>query len=144
MGWLTQNELAREAASAHALVLIPWSAGNRQVVPSKLYEYAGYNRPVLLAGPDSGGVASLLAELEHPDVIAGTAERIAERLRSALEGNFQGYFQKSQCRVMPLHENALGRQYVQWLEQAISSTGGRSSTRRVGPVGNGDTLSSES
>jgi hypothetical protein len=93
------------------------------VVPSKLYEYLSYNRPVLIAGRDSGGVASFLSDLEHPDVIAEDADRIAERLRSALDGNLAGYFQTVECGAMPLNEDALGRQYVEWLENAALPVG---------------------
>lgn len=116
-GWLSQSDLGDEMDAADALVLIPWSRNDRQVVPSKLYEYLGYQKPILVAGRDSGGVRALLHDVQHPDVIAERAEDIADVIRAMIRGEDYGALMLEKCGARPTFESDIRRQYVAWIDE---------------------------
>jgi glycosyltransferase involved in cell wall biosynthesis len=125
LGWLTEAQLARAARAADALLLIPWFPAWRQGVPSKLYEYVAFGRPVLIAGPDSGGVSSLLNEWGHPSVVASKAANVAEAIRSGVRGDTSLLLDVTRCRNLPMSERALGARYTELAESIIVHAGRR-------------------
>jgi hypothetical protein len=110
----------REAIDdADALLLIPMFPAHRQGVPSKLFEYVAYDTPVLVAGPDSGGMTSVLAEWGHPPVVARTAHDIADALARAQEGDLSGLLARSRCQRAPVTETGLARWYSERMHHVL-------------------------
>lgn len=106
LGWLNQEKLYGEINKADCLLLLPWSAPGRQVVPSKMYEYAGFNKPVLIAGDDTGSMISLLKEWHHPNVVLRDADKVKYALKAILEGDNSLFFSKTKCKNV-MTENQL-------------------------------------
>jgi hypothetical protein len=102
--------------------LIPWFPAWRQGVPSKLYEYVAFGRPVLIAGPDSGGVSSLLNEWGHPQVVADRAEFVAEAIRRAERGDTLRLFDPSRCSRAPQSEHDFGERYASLAATTVSAS----------------------
>jgi hypothetical protein len=124
LGWLAPTDLAREMDNANLLVLIPWSDPGRKVVPSKLYEYLAHDRPILIAGDDSGACRALLAEWEHPDVIARTSDDVASALSRLLAGDTSGVLIPSAVRGRALTEEGLARHYLRLAESSLAAPRG--------------------
>jgi glycosyltransferase involved in cell wall biosynthesis len=120
LGWLTEAQLARAVRAADALLLIPWFPAWRQGVPSKMFEYIAFAKPTLVAGIDSGGISSLLAEWGHPAVIASRPADIAEAIRAAVRGDTSLLVEGARCRNLPLSERALGARYAELAESIIN------------------------
>jgi hypothetical protein len=128
LGWLSDMELRLAAQKAHCLLLIPFFSSDRQGVPSKLYEYIAFDRPILVAGPDSGGVARVIAEWGHPPVVADSAANIVDSLQRACNGDFSGMLQRERCTTSPLSEEALVDWYVERALAIISPAAQRRSS----------------
>lgn len=129
LGWLDAAALLEEMRRADCLVLIPWSMGERQVVPSKLFEYAATGRPILIAGPDSGALRRLLAECEHPDVVWQRPAEIEAALRRVLAGDVSPLLDVGRCGKRPLGEADLVARYLAWADAAV-----RPMPRQADPV----------
>jgi len=124
-GWLSQEELGESIQAADALALIPWSGDDRQVVPSKLYEYLGYRKPILIAGPDSGGLRGFLREVQHPNVVAERTEDIAAVIRAMMRGDNTRALTLDECASPPLSERDVQQQYVAWVDDLAESSASR-------------------
>ncbi len=117
LGWLDAERLREEMIGADALVVICWAGRDRQVVPSKLFDYLAYGKPVLLVGPDSGGVRALLREWGHPDVVADTTARLERSLQAVLGGGNEGLLTIDRCASRPVSEGELAIRYLEWAER---------------------------
>lgn len=113
LGWLAKDDLMNEIDGADCLVLIPSNEAERPVVPSKLYEYMAYDRPVLIAGQDSGAVSSLLAEWQHSNVIHGSTDTVVMALDRARSGDPSLLLQRSACARQPMDEEQLAERYIE-------------------------------
>ena len=111
LGWLDARSLRREMLDADCLLLIPMAPAHRRGVPSKLFEYLAYPTPVLVAGPDSGGMTSLLEEWAHPPVVASTPLAIASAIRRAREGDGSALLHRRRCANAPVTDAALAKWY---------------------------------
>ena len=112
LGWLRPAELSAAFERTDCLVLIPSNEPGRPVVPSKLFEYLASDRPILIAGPDAGGLDSLYAEWGHPDVTRADADAIADALERAASGDDSALLRRSACAHTPLDEEALIDRYM--------------------------------
>jgi hypothetical protein len=121
LGWLTDAQLRDAMAAADALLLIPWFPEWRQGVPSKMYEYIAFARPVLIAGHDSGGLSSLFEEWGHPCVVTERPAAIAEAINLAERGDTSRLFDVRRCAVRPQSEHDLGEKYVALAESIVAS-----------------------
>lgn len=101
LGWLDSDKLEYEYVNADCLVVVPWNSKSRIGVPSKLFEYLAYNTPILIAGHDSGGIASLLKELEYPNVICENEEQICSALVKLTNNDFSMTLRRSSCKNLP-------------------------------------------
>jgi glycosyltransferase involved in cell wall biosynthesis len=119
LGWLTDAELKDAMAAAGALLLIPWFPEWRQGVPSKMYEYIAFARPVLIAGHDSGGLSSLFEEWGHPRVVTERPAAIAEAISLAERGDTSRLFDVHRCAVRPQSEHDLGEKYAALAESIV-------------------------
>jgi hypothetical protein len=106
LGWLNQEKLYEEINKSDCLLLLPWSAPGRQVVPSKMYEYASFSKPVLITGDDTGSMISLLKEWHHPNVVLRDADKVKCALKAILEGDDSRFFSKTKCKNV-MTENQL-------------------------------------
>lgn len=113
LGWLDPTALAEQMAAANVLVLLASSRKGWPLAPSKLFEYLAFNRPILVAGEDSGGMASLYEELGHPDVTCLTAGQVREALALAREGDTSRLFTAQRCARRPLDERGLIDAYLE-------------------------------
>ena len=114
LGWLSAAQLECATREADALVLIPLATRARPGVPSKLFAYLATERPVLLAGPDSGGLASLFSEWKAPKVLCADAATIRKAVERLMSGDCSLCLQRSALGSSPLEEGALGATYVRW------------------------------
>jgi hypothetical protein len=114
LGWLEPAELRRMQLDSDCLVLLNWATPDRVVVPSKLFDYLALNKPILLAGRDSGGVENVLREWGHPPVIAQTEVEIAAAIRLCMSGDDSGMMQRASCARQPLGERQMCNRYLQW------------------------------
>ena len=121
LGWLQPTQLGYELVAADCLVVIPWQRGDRQHVPSKLYQYLAYGRPVILAGPDSGGISALLREWGHPDVTSATVGAIRRAVENVMKGSYAGTLHLSQCVRRPLFVPDLVARYLSWATATINA-----------------------
>jgi hypothetical protein len=112
LGWLPAAELESHIRNSDCLAVIPFGSADRRGVPSKLFEFLAYQRPILLAGSDSGGIASLLKEWGHVDVIARTPDAIEHALDQALIGRTHQLLDVSRCARPPLSEQELVTLYA--------------------------------
>jgi glycosyltransferase involved in cell wall biosynthesis len=119
LGWLGTEDLSAAMQLAHCLVLVPSSEAGRPVVPSKLYEYMAFDRPVLVAGNDAGGLDSLYEEWGHRNVTCASADSIAMALDAACNGDFSRLLRRSGCAHPPMEESQLIDRYVSLAEQAL-------------------------
>jgi glycosyltransferase involved in cell wall biosynthesis len=117
LGWIDSRALAQRAAAADCLLVVPLFSPDRRGVPSKLFEYLEYGRPVLIAGRDSGAFDTLLAEWGHPPVVASSVDEIAGALSRAMQGDDGGLLTLEACRRAPVTERDLARTYIAWAEQ---------------------------
>jgi glycosyltransferase involved in cell wall biosynthesis len=120
LGWLSPAELSAAFERADCLVLIPSNEPGRPVVPSKLFEYMAYDRPILIAGPDAGGLDSLYAEWGHPDATRAAADAIADALEHAVNGDESALLRRSACAHTPLDEDALIDRYMTLISGAAA------------------------
>jgi hypothetical protein len=120
LGWLDERELQNAMCQANALVLIPLATPARPGVPSKLFAYLASGRPVLVAGPDSGGLASLFSEWRAPSVLCENAGRVREALERLMAGDATLLLQRSTLGNAPVTERDLGEQYLQWATSAAA------------------------
>jgi glycosyltransferase involved in cell wall biosynthesis len=119
LGWLGTEDLSAAVQRAHCLVLVPSSEIGRPVVPSKLYEYMAFDRPVLVAGRDAGGLDSLYEEWGHTNVTCSGADSIARALDSAHSGDYSMLLRRSGCAHPPMEESQLIDRYASLAEQAV-------------------------
>lgn len=119
LGWLDDAALRHTMTTAHCLLLVPMFPAHRQGVPSKLFEYLAYDPPVLIAGPDSGGMTSLLEEWAHPPVVAVTAQQIASAIRRACDGDASALLHRHRCGIAPLSEEALASWYSERMHRVL-------------------------
>jgi hypothetical protein len=119
LGWLDERALHHAMSDADCLLLIPMAPEHRRGVPSKLFEYLAYDTPVLIAGPDSGGMTSLLDEWAHPRVVAATAEAIASAMVRARDGDRSGLLHRQQCRRAPVTDEALATWYSERMHRTL-------------------------
>jgi glycosyltransferase involved in cell wall biosynthesis len=122
LGWLGTEELSAAMQRAHCLVLVPSREAGRPVVPSKLYEYMAFDRPVLVAGSDGGGLDSLYEEWGHPNVTCTSADSIALALDAARSGDASMLLRRADCTHPPMEESQLIDRYVSLAEQAVAVT----------------------
>ncbi len=114
LGWLNEAQLEHATSRADALVLIPLSTPDRPGVPSKLFAYLATGTPVLIAGPDSGGLTSLFSEWKAPDVLCSDASRVRDALARLAAGDRSLLLQRSALGRAPLDEHSLGDTYLRW------------------------------
>jgi glycosyltransferase involved in cell wall biosynthesis len=87
------DEAVREMASAHVLLLVvPKVEGEEHIIPGKLFEYLGVQRPILGLGPVAGDVAAIIAECDAGhmfarDEVDGMAEWLSQRMVSVQAGD---------------------------------------------------------
>ncbi len=132
LGWLDSAALAAELQAADALLLLACEATERPCVPSKLFEQIVSGRPIIVAGADSGGVASLLQEWGHPDVIARGNEDIRDALVRAATGDDSRLLVPSRCSTAPLDEEGLAAKFLDLATRATRDTRGFTSIRASG------------
>lgn len=119
LGWLDAAALRRAMATADCLLLVPMFPAHRRGVPSKLFEYLAYDTPVLIAGPDSGGMRSLLEEWAHPPVVAQTAAEIASAIRRARDGDASALLQRHRCGIEPVTDETLATWYSEQMHRVV-------------------------
>lgn len=118
LGWLSQSQLQNAFKNSDCLILIPWKSKDRIVVPSKLYEYMAYPKPILIAGPDSGAVASLLNEWQHPNVVCDTQGKIESAITKLYEGDPSHLLTRDLC-INPLEEENIAQLYINKFNELI-------------------------
>lgn len=119
LGWLDVDRLRDAMTTADCLLLVPMFPPRRRGVPSKLFEYLAYDTPVLIAGPDSGGMRSLLEEWAHPPVVAHTAAEIASAIRRARDGDASALLQRQRCGIEPVTDETLATWYSQQMHRVV-------------------------
>jgi hypothetical protein len=122
LGWLDHETLMRNMFEADALVVIPSALSEREMVPSKLFEYFATSTPILIAGRDSGGITSLMSEWNHPYVLHETAEQIARALTKLIDRDMSGMLHASRCSSAPFSEGDLCAAYTDLAERFIVQT----------------------
>jgi hypothetical protein len=132
LGWLDSQSLVQHLRAADCNLVVPLISPDRRGVPSKVFDYLAYGRPVLIAGSDSGGFDTLLAEWGHPNVVARSAPEIEHALRRAMGGDDGGLLTLEACRRPPLTELDLGKQYAEWAGQLREARSAQ--TARPGPT----------
>ncbi len=110
-GWLPLNELHKNIANCKILLVIPWHDMNRQGIPSKFYEFMYFDKPILVAGKDSGGFSELFKTYECEYFVHETIERIFEALE-----NPERLFLSSKCKNKPISEKQLVVKYTKLLQ----------------------------
>ncbi len=119
LGWLDERRLTSAMHDADALVFVPLSTPERPGVPSKLFAYLGTGTPILLAGPDSGGLTSLFAEWQARKVLCAEAGQIREALERLFRGDSSMCLTLSACGTRPLDARELGQRYVSWAAELV-------------------------
>ena len=119
LGWLDAQQLEKANHNASALVLIPLSTPERPGVPSKLFAYLATGRPVLIAGPDSGGLTSVFEEWGAPNVLCADAAAVRRALEGLEVGDLRLLLQRSTLGRAPVDERELGETYVQWASELV-------------------------
>ena len=117
LGWIDARTLAQRAAAADCLLVVPLFSPDRRGVPSKLFEYLEYGRPVLIAGRDSGAFDTLLAEWGHPPVVASSVDAIEDAVYRAMRGDDGALLTVDACQRAPVTERDLARTFIGWAEQ---------------------------
>ncbi len=120
LGWLNAADLAQAMYRADCLVVLPSNEAGRPLVPSKLYEYLGTNQPVLIAGPDCGGMVSLYRDWEHHNVTNATDLAIEDAIRRAQNRDYTRLLRRHSCGRAPIAEEDLTASYMQLAERALS------------------------
>jgi glycosyltransferase involved in cell wall biosynthesis len=123
LGWLGAGDLAAAMRRADCLVLIPSNERGRPVVPSKLYEYVAYERPVLVAGTDSGALSSLYEEWGHENVTLPTADAIETALERVRSGDYSMTLRRSACARAPMDETEFVKRYIRLATAAVLPRG---------------------
>jgi glycosyltransferase involved in cell wall biosynthesis len=119
LGWLDAQQLENASHNASALVLIPLSTPERPGVPSKLFAYLATGRPVLIAGPDSGGLTSVFEEWGAPNVLCADASAVRRALEGLEVGDLRLLLRRSTLGRAPVDERELGETYVQWALELV-------------------------
>jgi glycosyltransferase involved in cell wall biosynthesis len=114
VGWLNEAQLTRAMREADALVLVPLATPDRPGVPSKLFAYLATGTPVLIAGPDSGGLTSLFSEWKAPDVLCSESSRVREALTRLAGGDRSLLLERPALGRAPVDERSLGDTYLRW------------------------------
>jgi len=112
LGWLNPEEMKKEFRKADCLLIISWADPKRLVVPSKLFEYIFYNKPILLAGEDSGSIVKLLQEWGHPNVLSKEKDQIKKSIFEGYHKNFSLMLLPEKCKKKPLTESELVLSYI--------------------------------
>lgn len=105
LGWQEDDALNEYILNSSALLVFGWKSPSRMVVPSKLYYYMSFDKPILIAGKDTGSLASLINDWGHAECIHQNPGQIAKAILEGAKSNFSNYLVPSKCRnVMKVDE----------------------------------------
>jgi hypothetical protein len=107
LGWLDRQAYAAAICQCDCCLVVPWSAAGRQVVPSKFYELCSFDKPIWIAGDDTGAFSTLFREMGHPDLHTGDKEAQQKALVAAMDNNFDLMFRLDKCKEQYVTENML-------------------------------------
>jgi hypothetical protein len=106
-GWLSQTDLHQQIVKSKIIWVVPWCNPDRIGIPSKFYEYMAFDKPILIAGPDSGGFKTFFNDHECVESIFETPETILHALNHTNK-----IFKKEMCAIKPINEADLVEEYI--------------------------------
>lgn len=98
LGWLDQDTLDHYVSNSTTLLLFGWRSATRVVVPSKLYYYMSFDKPILIVGKDSGSLMKLLHDWHHSKCIHEDADRIEEVILEGTNSDYTNYLIPGNCK----------------------------------------------
>lgn len=117
LGWLDDTNFDIAVEKSSVLLILGWKSPGRKVVPSKLYHYMSFNKPILLAGKDSGALEQILMEWEHSLCII--VSNLTDVLIEGVESNFSNFLLPPDCKNIFTEIN-LAEKYESIVSNAVN------------------------
>ena len=112
LGWLNREQYYNAIYNSDCLLVIPWSFGLRQVIPSKFYELCSLKIPIWIIGNCTGSFNYLLDEWKHPKIYFDNIEYQTNALQLALNNDYSKMFNIENCKNKQLFANDLYKEYI--------------------------------
>ena len=96
LGWLDNVTMAEYIAASQCLLVVPCNNG-RDAIPSKIFEYLSFQKPIWISGAHLGSFSSLFKEWGYPDIPTGDFAFQFDLLARAAKGDFSGMLRLEDC-----------------------------------------------
>jgi len=113
--WLDPKAYQQLILDCDCSLVLPWSKPPRLVIPSKFYEICLFNKPILIAGKDTGAFEILFKEWQHSPISFGEASFHIQAINNAIAGDYSKLFNLQNCKGPILYEKDLYNSYMSLL-----------------------------